>query len=170
MAKDTYKATERRLYALPILREKLQEDKEKLEEIRTHGTPQHSKGIVRYSRTGIRLSPEEILDGIIKDMEATIAADQYEIDTVEKALSHVKDDPFYSAIEAKYFEGLDDEDVAEDLNCGTTQLILSRLVDTFISKISLTMLPVPNPHNTACVLSWEEARRWQSRSSGYSSS
>ena len=101
MAKDTYKATERRLYALPIL---------------------HSKGIVRYSRTGIRLSPEEILDGIIKDMEATIAADQYEIDTVEKALSHVKDDPFYSAIEAKYFEGLDDEDVAEDLNCGTTQL------------------------------------------------
>ena len=49
-------------------------------------------------------------------------------------------------------------------------VILSRLVDTFISKISLTMLPVPKPHNTACVLSWEEARRWQSRSSGYSSS
>ena len=49
-------------------------------------------------------------------------------------------------------------------------LILSRLVDTFISRISLTMLPVPKPHNTACVLSWEEARRWQSRSSGYSSS
>ena len=67
-------------------------------------------------------------------MEATIAADQYEIDTVEKALSHVKDDPFYSAIEAKYFEGLDDEDVAEDLNCGTTQLILSRLVDTLSQR------------------------------------
>ena len=50
------------------------------------------------------------------------------------------------------------------------ELILSRLVDTFISRISLTMLPVPNPHNTACVLSWEEARHWQSRSSGYSSS
>jgi len=49
-------------------------------------------------------------------------------------------------------------------------MILSRLVDTFISRISLTMLPVPNPHNTVCVLSWEEARRWQSRSSGYSSS
>ena len=49
-------------------------------------------------------------------------------------------------------------------------LILSRLVDTFISRISLTMLPVPNPHNTACVLSWEEARHWQSRSSDYSSS
>ena len=53
--------------------------------------------------------------------------------------------------------------------CGII-LILSRLVDTFISRISLTMLPVPNPHNTVCVLSWEEARHWQSRSSGYSSS
>ena len=50
------------------------------------------------------------------------------------------------------------------------EMILSRLVDTFISRISLTMLPVPNPHNTVCVLSWEEARHWQSRSSGYSSS
>ena len=33
------------------------------------------------------------------------------------------------------------------------EVILSRLVDTFISRISLTMLPVPNPHNTVCVLS-----------------
>src|SRR5699024_12088027 len=49
-------------------------------------------------------------------------------------------------------------------------MILSRLVDTIFSRISLTMLPVPNPHNTACVLSWEEARHWQSRSSDYSSS
>ena len=55
-------------------------------------------------------------------------------------------------------------------SCRFKSLILSRLVDTFISRISLTMLPVPNPHNTVCVLSWEEARHWQSRSSGYSSS
>ena len=69
--------------------------------------------------------------------------------------------------EDEYFGSL----IADDLK-GILRdiLILSRLVDTFISKISLTMLPVPKPHNTACVLSWEEARHWQSRSSGYSSS
>ena len=38
----------------------------------------------------------------------------------------------------------------------SVRMILSRLVDTFISRISLTMLPVPNPHNTACVLSWRK--------------
>ena len=32
-------------------------------------------------------------------------------------------------------------------------LVLSILVDTFSSRISLTMPPSPKPHNTACVLS-----------------
>ena len=53
---------------------------------------------------------------------------------------------------------------------GFLSLILSRLVDTFFSRISLTMQPPPKPHSTACVLPWEEGRHWQSRSSGCSSS
>ena len=35
----------------------------------------------------------------------------------------------------------------------TLTLILSILVDTFFSRISLTMPLAPKPHNTACVLS-----------------
>ena len=50
------------------------------------------------------------------------------------------------------------------------KVILSRLVDTFFSRISLTMPPAPKSHNTACVLPQEEPLHWQSRSSGYSSS
>ena len=53
---------------------------------------------------------------------------------------------------------------------GFEKVILSRLVDTFISRISLTMPPAPKSHNTAYVLPWEEPLHWQSRSSGYSSS
>ena len=53
---------------------------------------------------------------------------------------------------------------------GALFLILSRLVDTFFSRISLTMPPAPKSHNTACVLPQEEPLHWQSRSSGYSSS
>ena len=62
------------------------------------------------------------------------------------------------------------------LNVGFARLspdesvILSRLVDTFFSRISLTMPPAPKSHNTACVLPQEEPLHWQSRSSGYSSS
>ena len=35
----------------------------------------------------------------------------------------------------------------------TRLLILSILVDTFCSRISLSMPPIPKSHNTACVLS-----------------
>lgn len=50
------------------------------------------------------------------------------------------------------------------------KMILSRLVDTFFSRISLTMPLPPKFHNTAYVLLWEEDLHWQSRSSGCSSS
>lgn len=39
IAKDAYKATERRLYALPVLRQKVEDDKEKLEQIKTQRGP-----------------------------------------------------------------------------------------------------------------------------------
>ncbi|MEQ3216859.1 DUF6061 family protein [Hominifimenecus microfluidus] len=49
-------------------------------------------------------------------------------------------------------------------------VILSRLVDTFFSRISLTMQLHPKPHSTAYVLPWEEVLHWQCRSSDCSSS
>ena len=58
----------------------------------------------------------------------------------------------------------------EELKEKGYRMILSRLVDTFFSRISLTMPPAPKSHNTAYVLPWEEPLHWQSRSSGYSSS
>ena len=53
---------------------------------------------------------------------------------------------------------------------GGDELILSRLVDTFFSRISLTMQLHPKPHSTAYVLPWEEVLHWQCRSSDCSSS
>ena len=61
-------------------------------------------------------------------------------------------------------------DMQKVMEYGVMSMILSRLVDTFFARISLTMQPPPKPHSTACVLPWEEDRHWQSRSSGCSSS
>ena len=49
-------------------------------------------------------------------------------------------------------------------------LILSRLVDTFFSRISPTMQLPPKYHSIAYVLPWAEVLHWQSRSSGCSNS
>ena len=65
--KDAFKATERRLYALPDLREKLEDDRELLAEIRAYGPRQRSKSITRFTKTGVRLTPEEIFEAVVTD-------------------------------------------------------------------------------------------------------
>lgn len=50
------------------------------------------------------------------------------------------------------------------------EVILSRLVDTFFSRISPTMQLPPKHHSIAYVLPWAEGLHWQSRSSGCSNS
>ena len=114
---DAYKATEKRLYAYPVILEKIADDKEKLEEIMTHGAPERSKSIVRFSRTGVRLTPGEILDALVQDMTATIAADQYEADTIAAALKTIENDPYYAAVAGKFLEGQTDDEIAVVVPC-----------------------------------------------------
>ena len=116
-AGSVYKDTERRLYAFPDLLEKIEGDKEKLSELMTHGAPARSKSIVRFNRSGVRLSPDEILDGIIQDLTATIAADQHEADTIATALERIQDDPYYVVIAGKFIERRSDEDIAAAIPC-----------------------------------------------------
>ena len=92
-AKDAFKATERRLYGLPTLKIKLEDDLERLEEFKLYGPRERSKSITRFIKNGNRLSPDEIWEAVLMDMEATIAADRYEIETLERALATVRDDP-----------------------------------------------------------------------------
>lgn len=121
-AVDAYKATESRLFALPVLRQKVEDDRRALEELKAHGLTQRSKSLVRFSRSGQRLSREEILEAVVMDKEAVIASDEYEIECVERALAPFQTDPFYYALEAKYFLDYEDEDAAQELHCGKTQL------------------------------------------------
>ena len=58
----------------------------------------------------------------------------------------------------------------KDFNAMLHDMILSRLVDTFFSRISPTMQLPPKHHSIAYVLPWAEGLHWQSRSSGCSNS
>ena len=64
-AKAAFKNTEARLYALPVLKVKIKDDEEKIEELRTYGTPARSKSITRFSKSSTRMDPEEALEAMI---------------------------------------------------------------------------------------------------------
>ena len=129
---DAYKATEKRLYAYPVLLERIADNKERLEEYATHGAPGHSKSIVRFSRSGVRLTPDEILEALIQDMTATIAADEHEAEIVAGALETIAGDLYYAAVYGKFIQGQTDDDIAASIPCdpSTVRRNRGRLVRT----------------------------------------
>jgi len=112
---DAYKDTERRLYNLPVLQAKIEHDKDKLVELQTHGSPVRSKSVVRFNTSGSRISADDKIDALIQDITAKIAANEYEIETVEKALSIIEKDPYYEIIPCLYFDGMKPEDICGDV-------------------------------------------------------
>ncbi len=124
---DAFKATERRLRAMPDLRDKLEADKERLQNLTIQG---HSKDIIRFQRSGRRLSNEELLEALAQDLRATIAANEHEIKTMETALEPLQIDEYYPVIEMKYWEQKSDDEIAVRMNCDprTVRRNKSRLV------------------------------------------
>lgn len=128
--KDAFKATESRLYDYPILKLRIKDKTEELNEIRNNGIHKKSKSIVRFQKNGVRLSEEEIMEAVIKDLEAQIAGDRKECETIEKAISILDGDQYQNIIGLKYFDGLSDDEIGEEFHCDprTVRNHKSRLV------------------------------------------
>lgn len=124
--RDAYKATERRLYALPLLREKLADDLDQLEELQHYGPREKSKSVTRFMKEGIRLSREEIFEATVLNLEAEIARDRHEITIIEKALETIATDPYFRAVAGRYIENMTDEEIAKAIPCEPTTVWRNR--------------------------------------------
>lgn len=124
--KDIYKATERRLYAYPDLKDKIKTDREYLKNIHALGLDRQSTDIVRFKKSGVRLSDEEIKDAIILDYQAKIAAAEREIKLIDDALTPLTSDPYYLTISGRYFENLQDDIIANKLHCDSSTVRRNR--------------------------------------------
>lgn len=129
-AQDAYKATENRLYAYPVILLKITNDRERIEEIKLYGAPGGSRSVVRYQRSGMRLSADEIAETLVQDLTADIAASEHEVGTINKALEIIKNDPYADIINYRYFEGKNDDETAEVMSCdpSTVRRNKSRIV------------------------------------------
>ena len=132
-AQAAYAATEKRLYALPILRERIENNREELTELENMGVEalrHHSSSLVRLIRPGMRLTPEEVHSAQMAELRARLAADEREVRKLQNALHSVAEDPYYLTIELKYFSGVKDADAATRLRCdpATVRRNRSRLV------------------------------------------
>lgn len=139
-SRDCYKSTEKRLYNLRTLRVKVQDDKERLEELKKYGPRSRSKSVVVYQSGGSRLEPEEIFEAIVKDMERTIASDSLEIERMEKAMEIIRDDQYFYTITGRYIEGKTDEEIAAALFCDPSTVWRKRKV--LVQKLAVRLYGV----------------------------
>jgi hypothetical protein len=123
---DAYRATERRLYALPTLYKKVEDERQHLEELQQSGFHERSKDIARFNRSGVRLTLEEKLEALIQDILATIAADEYEIATIKKSLEIIENDAYYFLVKRHYFDGVSDDDIGVDIKRDRTTVCRQR--------------------------------------------
>ncbi len=123
---NTYKATEKRLYAYPDLLKRIEDNKELLRDIATEGAPEHSKSIARFGGSGVRLSQDEIIEGLMTKTNEEITRDTYEVETIAGALALIKADPYYIVVTARYFEGKNDDQIAEAIPCDVTTVRRNR--------------------------------------------
>lgn len=126
-------ATEKRLYALPIIRARAEDYREDLAEIENTGMPLTYR---LYEREGM-MSIEEICIAQKAELRARLAADEREIRKMDNALKCVKNDAYYPAIPLKYFDGLKDAQIAQELHCdpATVRRNRNRLVKRLAMRL-----------------------------------
>lgn len=128
--KDVFKATEKRLYAYPVIKEKIENDRDRLELYLAGNKPSRGGGLARFHKSGMRLSDDEILETLIQDLRAKIAANEYEVETVDKALTIIAADQYAKIITCLYFEGKTVAETSEAVPCDRSTVFRqkSRLV------------------------------------------
>lgn len=125
MPKDPYKATEARLSALPDIRAKLDDDRGEREGMETDA--KNGKwNVMRFLKSGSRLTPEEVRKALLMDLSAAIAADEHEIEVMEGALAVISDDPYYETVTGRYFDSMTDEAIAERISCDSSTVWRNR--------------------------------------------
>ena len=81
---------------------------------------QKSKSIVEfYSHSGNGEKPdlEELRAAKIRIVQIKINRDETEIAAIDKALDTIKDDKYYPMIAMRYFENMEQEKIAEKMDC-----------------------------------------------------
>lgn len=131
--KSWTKMTIKRLYAYPLLKKNIERYRADIEDIK-HEDMQKSKSIVEfYSHSGNGEKPdlEDLRAAKIRIVEMKINRDETEIVEIEAALETVKEDSYYPIIEMRYFEKMEQEDIAKKMGCSVPTILRhnGRLID-----------------------------------------
>lgn len=118
---SAFKKTEQLLYMYPSLLKIVEEKKQEIEEIKMYGVRGKSKSIVVWSpKTNVQgggtVLSEDTVQNAVEAITQEIEKVESTIQRVEEALSKVESDPYYYVVKMRYFDGLVNEAIADEVN------------------------------------------------------
>lgn len=116
--RNTYKQTEKRLYAYPVLKKNIERYKKDIEDVNQEEFSR-SKDIAFYAAGAGTEKPdiEEIRKAKIFVIEQKIARDREEIKEIEAALDEIRNDEYFEIIPLHYFQKVDQETITKRVYC-----------------------------------------------------
>lgn len=141
--KSAYAKTEQLLFNYNGFRRIVEERKQEIIDLRTHGVPQKSGSIVQYSpHSGSvhgTVLPEESVEAAVRTVEASVQGTVQVIALIDKSMAALKNDPYYEILEMRYFEGRTLEDIGVYFGCDHTTI--SRNKSRLVRELSMRLFP-----------------------------
>jgi hypothetical protein len=106
-----YHLTEKRLYAIPDLEDRIDQWNKDIEEIEIHGhaEPRRSRDIVLLTAGGRGITSQDRVEALVRKKEAEVESDERELRTMRRALSKIEGDEYYQVIQLHYIEKVKDD-------------------------------------------------------------
>ena len=117
--KDKFKQTEKRLYAYPIMKRNIERYALDIKDIEKEDMKKSKDFVIFLKNSGGADKPdlEELRAAKILVIEQKRARDEKEIAEIDAALKEIEQDEYFSVIEMHYFQGAQQDEVAEKLHC-----------------------------------------------------
>lgn len=138
--RTSFTKTEQLLYNYRNFQESIDDKLEQIEMIRLVGIKKKSKDITScMSRSGYYEAATDLEKGEeqIRKLEISIEETTEYIERIDRAVSKLKDDPYYELIRLKYFEEKTREEIAEILNVDVSTI--SRNKNRLINMLKITL-------------------------------
>lgn len=135
-----YRQTEKRLKALPMLIDRIEDEKEELAELENYGVDglRHvARSYVSMIKPGMRITPEEAHAVQMARLRAQLNSDELEVRRMKRALALIEDDPYYEIIKQYYYRCKPDSAISYRMNCDTATVGRNRR--RLVKKLALRL-------------------------------
>lgn len=140
--RSAFQKTELLLWNYRSFQRVVKEKQEQIDEIRKHGVRHKGGAVHSYGGGGLvqeMRTQEEVVEDAVIAVKRCISDIQHVLHMIDEAMAGLKNDPYYSILEMRYFENMGQADIAEQLKC--TQQNVSYHKNRLMRELSLRMFP-----------------------------